>query len=217
MGAQTHRFLVHGDLVGVDGSLGQDAGFVDGRALQDLLHARGQLLAVLAHGFGRALLDLASERLDGREPAADVLGELAAFRCAHLVISCERLVKHLADVRAEGFKILLGFRHGQHVRNAGKVRHVAFGVQVLAAVERAEFIKRCKVAARKPFVDHDDLFIRAGRIDADEHIDLAAGNGLLHTALDGVLSENVGARQLHRAVKVAVVYAAYLNGDVTVG
>ena len=88
---------------------------------------------------------------------------------------------------------------------------------MLAAVERAELVERRKVAARKPFVDCNDLFVRAGRIDTDEHIDLAAGNGLLHTALDGVLRENVGARQLHRAVKVAVVYAAHLNGDVTVG
>ena len=89
--AQAHGLLVHGDLVGVDGGLGQDARFVDRRALQDLLHARGQLLAVLAHRFGRALLDLAGERFDGREPAADVLGQLAAFRRAHLVIGLRAL------------------------------------------------------------------------------------------------------------------------------
>ena len=88
---------------------------------------------------------------------------------------------------------------------------------MLAAVERAELVEGLKIAAGKPLVDRNDLLVRAGRIDADEHIDFSAGNCLLHTALDGVLGKNVGARQLYRAVEVAVVHAAYLNGDVAIG
>ena len=217
MRAQADRFLVHGDLVGIDGSLGQDARFVDGRALQDLLHARGQLFAVLAHRFGRALLDHARERFDGRESAADVLGQLLPLRRAHLVIGRERLVEHLADVRADGSKVFLRLCDAQHVGDAGEVRHVGLLFQIISAVKLVELPQRVKIAARKPLVDRNDLLVRAGRIDADEHIDFSAGNCLLHTALDGVLGKNVGARQLYRAVEVAVVHAAYLNGDVAIG
>ena len=142
MRAQTHGLLVHGDLVGVDGGLGQDARFVDRRALQDLLHARGQLFAVLAYRFGRALLDLAGERFDGREAAADVLGQLLPLCRAHLVIGRERFVEHLADVRANGLQVLLRLRDGQHVRNAGEVRRVGLLLKVIPAVDLIELAQR---------------------------------------------------------------------------
>ena len=142
MRAQTHGLFIHGDLVGVDGGLGQDARFVDRRALQDLLHARGQLFAVLAYRFGRALLDLAGECFDGREPAADVLGQLLPLRRAHLVIGRERFVEHLADVRANGLQVLLRLRDGQHVWNAGEVRRVGLLLKVIPAVDLIELAQR---------------------------------------------------------------------------
>ena len=142
MRAQAHGLFVHGNLVGVDGGLGQNARLVDRRALQDLLHARGQLLAVLAYRFGRALLDLAGEGLDCRKPAADVLGQLFPLRRAHLVIGRERFVEHLADVRADGLQVLLRLGDGQHVRDAGEVRRVGFLLKVVAAVDLIELAQR---------------------------------------------------------------------------
>ena len=59
--------------------------------------------------------------------------------------------------------------------------------------------------------------ISRGKVDGDEHIDLAARDGLLHASLDGVLHEDVGARQLHRAVEITVVDRAHLDGDIAIG
>ena len=42
---------------------------------------------------------------------------------------------------------------------------------------------------------------------------LHARDGLLHASLDGILREDVGARQLHRAFKIAVVDRAHLDSD----
>ena len=139
--AQTHGLLIHGDLVGVDGGLGQDA-----RSRRSSCSAGPPACA--RSSFSRYSRTVSGERSStlpvsvsmvvqpGRRcprPASAPPSRASGYRTASASSST------CADVRANGLQVLLRLRDGQHVRNAGEVRarRTAFD-SVIPAVDLIE-------------------------------------------------------------------------------
>ena len=70
MAAQADSLFVNGDLIGVDGSLLQNAALVDIRLAEHVLHLLRQARAVLRERDGAAGFDLFHKGQNGLGPAA---------------------------------------------------------------------------------------------------------------------------------------------------
>ena len=121
MAPQADGLLVHSHLIGINRGLSQDTLLVDGGTLQHLLHPGGQLSPVLRHGLGRTLLHLAGIIFDKDKAVSDVLRQLGAFHGPHLIIRRQGLIQNSTEVGADSLQVLVGLRHGQHVREPGQL------------------------------------------------------------------------------------------------
>ena len=214
MTAQAHGLLVHGHLIGEDGRLGEDAGLVDGRALEHLPHPGEQLLPVLRHRLGRAGLHQLGEGLDGVQPAADILGQLPALGLPHGAVGVQGLLQDLAQVGGHRLQVLLPLGDCQHVGQAGQIRDIAELLNHAVPAQLPEMPQSVDIALGQGFVHRHHRLLRPQGGHGDKHIHLSPAYPLLHQALHRLLSEDVGPGQLHRAVQIAVVHAADLHCDV---
>ena len=211
MAPQADGLLVHGHLIGVDGSLLQDPLRIDGGALKHFLHPGRQLGAVLRHSLRGTLLHLRRIVLNIGQAVADVLRQLPALHGPHGVVSFQRLLCHGAQVRRHRFQILVLLRHRQDVREPGKLLRRHLG---LRAADLRQLCQ-CSGILGRQFPVHRDLgHICGGGIHRDEHIHLAPGDGLLDALLHGILRKAVHPGHLHSAVQIPVVDGADLHGDI---
>ena len=142
---------------------------------------------------------------------ADVGGKTLALGRAHPIVRSKRVIEHGAEVDGDALQVLLRLGDGQDVGKAGDGRRGDLALKTAGLVDLAQ---RLVVALRKRAVELDDRLVRRRGVDGDEHVYLAARDGLLHPRLHGVLGEDVGARHLDGAVKIAVVDRADLDGDI---
>ena len=167
---QAHRLLVHGDLVGKDGCLRQDAGLVDGGGGQHLPHLALQSLPVGRHRLGRLCLHTGHGALDGIGPAGDILRQLHALHTPHPVIGRQRRIRHLTDVLRQHLQILLRLGDGEDVRAAGQLHRSDLSRQAEGLLQLQQ---RLIVAAGQRLVHLHHGHVRSGGVDGDEHVHLA--------------------------------------------
>ena len=188
MAAETDSLLSHGDLVGEDGGLGEDAGGVDLGVGQDLVHPRLQLGPIVRHGLGGALLYQSHLLLDGVRPGEDVGLHPLPLPGPHLVEVGQGPVQDRVNVGGHGLGILLRLLGQQDLRKAGQQRHRDVPRQLIAPGQLGQ---GGIVAVGHRLVHlHLDLF-PAAVVHGDEHVHLSPGNGPLHPGLHPVLRKEV--------------------------
>ena len=180
--------------------------------MQHLLHPGGELGPVFRHGLGGPFLHLAGIGLDGGEAVADVLRQLGALHGPHGIISGQGFFQYGAQIGADTLQILVRLGDGEHVREAGQ--RLRPHLEVFTAADLRQLPQGGDISGGQFPVDGDFRHIGGGGVHGDEHIHLAPGNGLLDTALDGVLGEGVHSGHLHRAVQIPVIDGADLHRDV---
>ena len=210
MAAETDGLLVHGNFVGEDGRLGEDAGGVQLGVGQHLGHPGLQLGAVLRHRLGGALLHQGHLVLDGLGPAEYVILQPLALSAAHLVKVGQGPVQHRADVFGHLLHVLLRLLCQQHVGEAGQQGHGDVPRQVIV---RRQLLQGGIIAVGHRLVHRHLDLLRPGVVQGDEHVHLSPGNGILNAALHGLLREQIEAGQADVAVQIAVVHRAQLHRD----
>ena len=212
MAAQADRFFVHGDLVGVDGGLLQNAALVDIRRAEYLLHFFGQPGAVLRKRHGAARLDLFHKRQNGLRAAAKVGLHGRALLFAHGVEFGKRLLDDGQDILRQLLLVLLLLLDHKDVRHTGQGSD---GNVVSDAVIGGDGLERGQIPFQNGLIECNlDAHI-LGDINGDEHIQLAAVHVRLDERLDCILRKAIDARELDVQIQIAVVDCPQLDGDLT--
>jgi len=213
MAAQTHRFLVHRDFVGIDGGFLQDAGLVDIGPAQDLLHLLRQARAVFRQCDGAALFDLFHKTENCLGPAAEIGLQRSPLGRAHGVEPFDGLVRHREDVGGDLLLVVLLLLDDEHVGQSGERRDRDV---VPHAVFLRDGAQRVKISFQHGLVERNFFILPRSSVRRDEHVDLAAGDDFLDAGLYGILRISIDTRQFDRAVEIAVVDGAQLHGDLPV-
>ena len=210
MAAQADGLLIHGDLVGVDGGLLQDAAFVDIRLAEDLLHLLRQPRAVLCERDGASGLDLFDEGQNGLRAAAEVCLHGRALFFAHGVELRQRLFDDGQDIVRQLLLVLLLLLHDEDVGHAGQGGD---GNIIAHAVIGGDGLECGEIPFEHGLIERD-LQAGVGRhVNGNEQIQLAAVHVCLDEGLDRVLGKAVDARELDVQIQIAVVDRPHLDGD----
>ena len=157
-----------------------------------------------------ALLDLADQRLDDRGAVSDVLRELFALALTHLVEAVAGLGKYGQNVLRQLVRVLLDALRAEHI---GELCEAHDGHIVAQAVLFGQLAQRRQIALCERVVYRDGKIAALVGLDADIDLGLAACDARGGRLLHGVIQKAELARRLYRAVQIAVVDSAQLDGN----
>ena len=208
MAAQADGFLVHGNLVGKNGSLRQNPAFVDGSIGQHLFHFVLQPGAVVNDRLAASGLHLGDQAQDGRPTAPQIRLQRLPFRGAHIVEALQSLIDHAEHIRQQLLLVHLGLVHGEHVGHTGQHGHADV---VPDAVGLRHLLHGGEIPLHHSLVQGDLHVGSALGTDGQEHVHLAPGNGVFYRLLHRILAKGQAAGQLDGAVQITVVDGAQLH------
>ena len=205
MAAQTDGLLIDGDAVGKDGGLRQDAALVDRRAGEHLAQLVLEPGAVFRQRDGAALLDAADKAADGLRAGAEVGSHGRALRLAHGLIDGDGLRRNGGQVGKILLFVLLRLLHHEDVGQRGERGSADI---VLHAVICDHGTHGAQIPLEHGAVQRNGSLLRARRVHADEHVHLAALDGVLYKLFDRILRVGERAGQAHGAIEEAIVDGA---------